>query len=165
MKKLYLIRHAKSSWSNPGLPDIERPLNKRGKRDAPFMGKLLNNVGVRPDVIITSQAKRAYRTAKTIAKEIDFPIKNIVKNNLIYEADTREFISVLKSIPDNADIAMLFGHNPGLTIVNNYLTDKYIDNIVTCGIVEIEFNINSWKDISENTGKIISYEYPKKYLK
>jgi len=164
MKKLYLIRHAKSSWKNPGMSDIERPLNKRGKRDAPFMGKLLNNVGAKPDVIITSPAQRALRTSKVMAEELDYPVKNIIINKLIYEADTNELISIIKSIPDEVNIAMFFGHNPGLTFVNNYLTDKYIDNIVTCGIVEIEFNCDSWKDVNENTGNVISYEYPKKYL-
>ena len=111
MKKLYLVRHAKSSWKDPSLDDIDRPLNKRGKRDAPFMGKLLRKEGVKPDLIITSPAKRAFFTAKTIANEIDYSKKDIVKSNLVYLTSTNELLEVINDISQEVKTAMLFGHN------------------------------------------------------
>ena len=164
MRKLYLIRHAKSSWKNNGLSDIERPLNKRGKKDAPFMGRLLNNSGIKPGMMVSSPALRAFKTAKAIAEEINFPVEKIIKNNLIYEADVNELLDIVKNFPDEFEIIMMFGHNPGFTLLNNFITDKFIDNVVTCGVVEIEFSISSWKEVGENSGKVISYEYPKKYI-
>ena len=158
MRKLYLIRHAKSSWKNNGLSDIERPLNKRGKKDAPFMGRLLNNSGIKPGMMVSSPALRAFKTAKAIAEEINFPVEKIIKNNLIYEADVNELLDIVKNFPDEFKIIMMFGHNPGFTLLNNFITDKFIDNVVTCGVVEIEFSISSWKEVGENSGKVISYK-------
>ncbi len=165
MKTLYLIRHAKSSWKNQNLADHERPLNKWGKRDAPFMVKLLREEDVKPDLIISSPAVRALITAKTFAEGLDYPKNEIEINDSIYEAGVSDLLNVIYNISDKYRYVMLFGHNPGLTILNNYITDQDIDNIVTCGIVCIQFNIDSWKNVNDNSGKILSYEFPKKYLK
>ncbi|MFC2084440.1 histidine phosphatase family protein [Bacteroidota bacterium] len=164
MKILYLFRHAKSSWKNPDLDDIDRPLNKRGKRDAPFIGQLLKKSNIKPDILMSSSANRALSTAKTIAKEIGYPIQDIVEDVEIYEASTNELLQIIKNIEDKHDRAMIFGHNPTFTLLSNQLTDTYIDNISTCSFVKIEFNVESWKDIQAESGKLLSFEYPKKYL-
>ena len=75
-----------------------------------------------------------------------------------------ELLDIVKNFSDEFEIIMMFGHNPGFTLLNNFITDKFIDNVVTCGVVEIEFSISSWKEVGENSGKVISYEYPKKYI-
>lgn len=165
MKKLFLVRHAKSSWSEPGLSDFERPLNSRGKRDAPFMGKLLKEKNILPDKIISSAAIRAYTTARTIATEINYPIEKIETSNDIYEAGASEILNIIQSVDDNIKTLMLFGHNPGFTSLSNYLSDRQVDNIPTCGISCIEFDVDSWKNVNINQGKLTAFEFPKKYLK
>ncbi len=163
MKKLYLVRHAKSSWKYPETPDHDRPLNKRGKRDAPFMGELLFKKGEEPEVLITSSAQRAFATARTFARELNYPPNKIIKEREIYEADTNDLLMIIGKIDNQFESAMLFGHNPGFTLLNNLLTDTHIDNIPTCSIVIIELDIKDWNDVSYDCGKVIAFEYPKKY--
>ncbi len=163
MKKLYLLRHSKSSWENPNLDDFDRPLNKRGKRDAPFMGSLLRKFDIKPDLIISSPAKRAYTTAKEITKEINYPQKKIIKNEDIYLASAGELLRIINELPDDADSVMLVGHNPGLTQICNLLCNANIVNIPTSGFTEIHFPVSSWKEIVPDSGKLIVFEYPKKY--
>jgi phosphohistidine phosphatase len=163
MKTLYLARHAKSSWKYPDLMDIDRPLNKRGKKDAPFMGKELNKKGITIDLIVTSSAERARCTAETIAKEIGYKKKNIVVDEELYEYSTSSFMEFIKQIDNKFESVMIFGHNPVLTSLNNELTDKHIENIPTCGIVSIQFD-SQWNEIEPNSGKTQFFIYPKMYL-
>jgi len=165
MKILYLIRHAKSSWNEEGLSDFERPLNHRGKHDAPFMGKLLKEQKVTADKIISSPAVRAYTTARIIASEINYPVEKIETDKNIYEASPRELLDIIQEVPDSVNTLMLFGHNPGFTMLNNYLSGRQVDNIPTCGISKIEFDVDSWKDVNINTGRLAAFEFPKKYFK
>ena len=162
MKTLYLVRHAKSSWKQPELSDFERPLNKRGKNDAPFMGKLLSDKGVNPALIISSPAKRAAATAKIIASEINYPKDEIAFDENIYDAMGRGLLEIISGIDEKYNSAMLFGHNPGLTVLQNNLSGHFVDNIPTSGVVALEFN-SSWSDIELNSAKFLFFEYPKKY--
>lgn len=162
MKRLFIVRHAKSSWDFPELHDSDRPLNKRGKRNAPEMGQRLAQRQIMPEGMITSPAKRAADTAKLIAKEISFTLKNIQKEPLFYFASISEMIAVLQGAPNDIETLMVFGHNPGLTDLANFLSGADIYNIPTCGIVEIEFNISSWNEIEKKSGKLKSFDYPKK---
>ena len=164
MKTLYLVRHAKSSWKNPDLTDKERPLNKRGKKDAPLIGTKLNEMRIQPELIISSDVVRAKKTAYMIAKEIGYDKDNIVLTDEIYEASTMELLNVFKQLNQEFKSIMLFGHNPALTGLHNYLTDHYIDNIPTCGLTAIRFE-NQWADIKEKSGKFLFYIYPKLYKK
>lgn len=164
MKTIYLVRHAKSSWKEAGLSDFERPLNKRGQHDAPFMAKLLAKKDEMPEVIVSSPALRALTTAKIFASEFNSDTQ-IVEEEKIYEAGLGNLIKIINNLQETFNTVMIFGHNPGLTYLANYLGDKSIDNIPTCGIVKITFDINSWQDISDGSGKIVFFEYPKKYYK
>jgi len=160
MKKLYIIRHAKSSWKDMKLDDFDRPLNKRGKLNAPLMGTRLKNRKISPDLIISSPAKRAKNTAKIIAKKVKFT-DDIVFNRDIYEASTTTLHKMLTRIDDSNDVVFLFGHNPGI----NMLAEKYVDfyeNIPTCGVVEIEFDCDRWIYIEESNATLASFDYPKK---
>ena len=127
MKTLYIIRHAKSSWSDISLDDFERPLNKRGKNDAPLMGTRLKHRDIMPDIIFSSSAKRAKMTAKIIANKIDYK-KKIVFKKRIYEADVNTLHNMLKNIDDKYNIAFLIGHNPGLNELAEFYVD-YDDNL------------------------------------
>jgi phosphohistidine phosphatase len=161
MKKLYIIRHAKSGLKNSGLDDFERPLSKRGKKDAPFMGSMLKNRGVLPDIIISSPALRAKSTAEIVANEIGY-VKSIVYDKNIYEASVEELYNILADISDKKSSAMLFGHNPELNMLVEDLFG-FNENIPTCGVVEIEFDCKKWSEISSENSKLISFDYPKKY--
>lgn len=164
MKRLYLVRHAKSSWKHPDLSDFDRPLNKRGKRDAPLMGEYLKKNHVTPELIISSPAKRALKTAKIIAKKIGFSSKNIVTDQSIYLADVPTLLTTIRQMEDSLKTVMLFGHNPGLTLLANYLTGQQIENIPTCGIFCVDFGVNSWREVEAGGGSVVFFHYPKKNL-
>ena len=112
MKRLTLLRHAKSSWKYPNLDDLDRPLNRRGRRDAPMMGKRLAKDKTLPDLMISSPAKRAWKTAKIIAREVGCEKAKIEKNIALYEAGVSELIQVIQKIDGKYDDVMIFGHNP-----------------------------------------------------
>jgi phosphohistidine phosphatase len=161
MKKLFIVRHAKSSWDDPDLDDFDRPLNTRGKRNAPEIGKRLAMRGVNPDLIITSPAKRAAATARRIAEEISYPKSKIIKEENFYHGTIQEVITIVQKLEDHVNSLMIFGHNPGLTDLANYLSSADIYNIPTCGVVEIDFDIASWKMLGSKTGKLINFDFPK----
>ena len=164
MKTLYLARHAKSSWKYPKLDDFERPLNKRGRKNAPLMGTVLAKLKVAPDLIISSPANRAAMTARVLAAAIDYPLENIQYSEAIYEFSEFALIEVIQQIDDELKAVMLFGHNPGITGLANYVGNQSISNIPTCGVFCAELNISSWADISEQCGKMIFFEFPKKHV-
>lgn len=164
MKSLYLIRHAKSSWADLEMKDFDRPLNDRGKKNAPFMGKWLAQENIHPDLIISSPAKRAITTARKIAKEIDYLKDKIIQDKNIYEASVKTLLQIVNQIENEQNIVFLFGHNPGFTDFANYLTGENISNIPTCGIVQINFEIDDWKEVSKDLGTLIRFEYPKKFI-
>lgn len=165
MKTLYLSRHAKSSWDNTTLSDYERPLNSRGERDAPLMGKVLSKKIKPPEVIYSSPAKRAITTANIIADKLGYDIKNIIQDEKIYDSAISDIMRIIYSTSNQYNRIMLFGHNPTFTILSNYLSDKIIDNLPTTGFVQIDFDLDTWNEIEGNKGRLVLYEYPKKYLK
>lgn len=165
MKKLYLVRHAKSSWDDPDLPDFERPLNKRGKKDAPNMAKRLKERRVTPDIMVSSTATRAQDTCMKFAEVLDFEKSKIKTTRSLYHADEEQILKVLKDLKDfpgdDEEVVLLFGHNPGLTEFANLLLDTYIDNIPTCGIVAVTLKIDRWKDASFGCGELDFFDFPK----
>jgi len=163
MKTLYLARHAKSYWKDQSIPDFDRPLNSRGKRDAPFMGEVLNDKKIMLDLIISSPAKRTKKTAIEIASKIGYPEKKIQFNEDLYEASSNTIIKLIKKIEEKYDSVMIFGHNPGLTMLNNHLSNHYIDNIPTCGIVALQLD-KKWSELDKNSCKFLFFEYPKLYV-
>ncbi len=160
MKKLYLIRHAKSDWSNPSLDDYDRPLNKRGKKNAPKIGEYFNKKKVYPDLIISSPAYRARSTALKIAKQINY-LETIEFNEHLYEASLKTILEIISFIKDVNDDVFIIGHNPSLNMLAFYLVD-FNENIPTSGILEIEFNCNTWREVTKSNAKLLSFEYPKK---
>jgi phosphohistidine phosphatase len=163
MKTLLVIRHAKSSWDDEGLSDFERPLNERGKRDAPAMAKRLKEKGVNPDLMISSPAKRALSTARRMANVLDYSKEKIKTERRLYHADSEMIISVLQEIKNKHNLVMVFSHNPGLTdFVNTLLNNKsIIDNVPTCGAVAFSIEIEDWKELKSKSGKMLFFDYPK----
>lgn len=161
MKSLYITRHAKSSWKDAGLSDEDRPLNARGKHDAPAMGKRLRKLGVEPEIIFSSPATRAVTTATLLAEKLHFPSEEIVTEDDIYEAGTSELLTVLRRIDDRFTNVMLIGHNPGLTMLANRLSPARIDNIPTCGVVGLKLHIDSWNALADQCGEVSFFISPK----
>src|SRR5213593_4904754 len=124
MKTLFLIRHAKSSRDDPAWADKDRPLNDRGKRDAPKMGKRLAERHVKPDLILSSPAARALNTAKIIARKLDYKRKNILVDNRLYAVEADQLLDVLNKLGNELECAMLIGHNPELTELAHRLSSK-----------------------------------------
>src|SRR5258708_6852115 len=163
MKKLYLVRHAKSSWDNIAMDDFDRPLNERGEKDAPRMAKLLKHRDVVPDRVITSPANRALSTCRAFAKVLDFEKKKIIAEQKLYHAGSETILKVLASLPEHKEeneVVLLFGHNPGITEFANDLLNISIDDIPTCGVVEATLDIDKWKEISFGCGKMDAFDYP-----
>ena len=129
------------------------------------MAKLLSSFDVKPDFIISSTAKRALTTAKAFAEELGYKNGEIFSTDELYNADDNDILKIVKSTDDSIDTVLLFGHNPDLTYFTNSICNYNIDNIPTCGIICVDFNLNSWNDVDFGKGKFISYEYPKKYFK
>ena len=162
MKTLYVVRHAKSSWDNPGLNDFDRPLNDRGEKDAPRMGKRLKECDIKPEIIYSSPAVRAFSTAQSIAQALDIPLTQIKTEKRLYHASEETLLDVLKHSAETADCVMLVGHNPGLTEFVNDLLDEDIDNIPTTGVVMAQLPIHDWKDARWKCGNLLLFDYPKR---
>ena len=163
MKGICLFRHAKSSWKYPKLDDFERPLNKRGRRNAPFMGQVLHQIGFYPDLIISSPASRAAQTSRIVAMELNYSLDQIQYQASIYESSPGNLVQILSQLDNRLKNVMLVGHNPGLTMLANAIGDTPIANLPTSGAYCAVFNISGWSQIKKQTGKLQFFEYPKKY--
>jgi phosphohistidine phosphatase len=161
MKILYLVRHAKSSWKHPELDDFERPLNKRGRRDALAMGQFLLHQKTKPEIIISSPAVRASLTTKFISDTLSYPFNQVTYFDDIYEASNSSLFKIICKLENKYNSAMMVGHNPGMTYFANALTNTRIDNIPTCGVFCTDLDISSWQKISENCGVMKFFKYPK----
>jgi len=162
MKTLYLIRHAKSSWEDPFMDDFDRPLNKRGKSDAPRMGKRLKERDIHPDLLLSSPAERALSTCFIIAEKIGYASQKIHTDKKLYHADDDQLLSVVHRLNDANDEVMIFTHNPALTdFVNRLSKEPVADNIPTCGVVALKFPVESWKAVKWGKGKVDFFDFPK----
>lgn len=160
-KRITLLRHAKSSWKDASVPDRDRPLNRRGSKSAPDMGKRLADRGVRPSLLLTSPAKRARETARLIARELNYPLEFIQSESELYLATPETILQVVARQDDGFNDVMVFGHNPGITELANQLGDRNIDNVPTCGVVGIELDVQEWAEIVAADGKTVFFDYPK----
>lgn len=165
MKTLILLRHAKSSWKDMSLADFDRPLNKRGLRDAPFMAQKFKEKQQTPDLILSSPALRTKLTTEEFTNALgeDF-ITKVFYQPQIYEAHYQTLLQLLRQQKNDHQTILLVGHNPGLTDLANFFSFEYIENIPTTGILLFNLAINSWKDISSETSKLVFFDFPKNYF-
>ncbi|MFB9641176.1 SixA phosphatase family protein [Agromyces lapidis] len=160
MKTLYLVRHAKSDWGDPLLDDHDRPLNDRGLRDAPAMGRRLAERGVRPDRIVTSTAVRARSTARLLARTLGIGDDHVVEERKLYAASDRSILAVAAGLDDALDVAMLVGHNPGMSDAVGELTGEWVE-LPTCAVVECRVGVDAWAELVEGTGELVGVDTPK----
>jgi len=162
MKTIYFVRHAKSSWVDASLADHDRPLNKRGQRDAPRMARRLLGIDVAPDGLLSSTALRARQTAAEFAD-----VLNIAPDDQRYEAELYHawppvIEQQIRTLPDHWHTVLIFGHNPGYTdLANRLQNDAYIGNLPTCGIIGAASDVESWADFTLAAARRIVYFYPK----
>jgi phosphohistidine phosphatase len=164
MKNLYLIRHAKSDWSDASKSDYDRGLNKRGKKSILTMSNALKDKHILPDLILSSSAKRTKLTTKGLVKGIGYTgeIKYI---DTLYMAEPQEVITLIQNIEDKYNTVFIVGHNPETTELSYMITNSYIDNVPTLGIVSIELPIDSWKNMNISDGALKFFIYPKMFQK
>ena len=162
MKHLYIIRHAKSDWSDWGQSDFERGLNKRGQKAVFTMAEVLKEKQVMPDLILSSSAKRAKLTAEGLAENIGYRGK-IQYNDALYMAEPEEVISMIKEIKDRYTTVFIVGHNPETTELTELMINEYIDNVPTLGIVALNLSIKHWRKIKAENVKLDFFIYPKMF--
>lgn len=163
MKTLTILRHAKSSWDDSSLPDHDRPLNARGKRDAPIMAERLRHAGIRPSLILSSSAVRAWSTAKKVAQEISYPAEFLQRDEALYHAGLSRLLQILNEQDEGFNSILLIGHNPGLTDFANYLVPDLTDNLPTCGFVSVIVKNDTWDFHTVDDVELVAYDYPKKH--
>lgn len=160
MKKLVICRHAKSDWGDPFLSDRNRPLASRGLNDAPEMALRLQLRGVKPDLLVTSDAVRALETARITATHLAIPSEKIVVDKSLYHANPEALLNTIRGTTPDVDTLLIFGHNPGL----NGLIDSFgdpIENLPTCGQYGITFHVEDWAHISDANAAFWFFDFPK----
>jgi phosphohistidine phosphatase len=163
MLRLTLIRHAKSSWKDATLTDFERPLNKRGRHNAPLMGRVIQHSGLRFDRMVSSPAERAIATARLIAAELGYPEQQIEPVDELYDASAGQLLHCVQSLDDSWRSVALVAHNPGLTQLCNDLSGAGIDNLPTAAIAVIEFELDTWQAVHPDAGRLKRFDYPRMY--
>ena len=164
MRHLTLIRHAKSSWKQAELADIDRPLNKRGLASAPVMGRVLKERAVQFDKVFTSSARRARITIELICEEIGIAPASIVVSDDLYTFSYRDILKWLKRVNDNYHDIALGGHNPACHNLFSVLTNKSLDKYPTCAVARFQFDLGSWSEITAGTGKLVFFDIPRNHL-
>lgn len=163
MRKLYLMRHGKSSWDNPNLDDFDRPLNKRGKKDTHIMAEFFLKSNISFDHVFSSPAQRAITTANIIAEALHFPIKNISSDPRIYEAGVETLLETIAEVDPKYKSVLFIGHDPGLSWLAAYLGSEEHVNLPTCGVYGLQFKTDSWKSLIKAESKKLFFEFPKDF--
>jgi phosphohistidine phosphatase len=161
MKTLTLLRHAKSSWAESRLADHNRPLNDRGERDVPVMAQSMMDAGIRPSLILSSPAVRAWTTARIIAREIGYPAEFLQRDPALYLANRSTLLDVVSRQENGFNSIVLVGHNPGLTELAQFLVPGITDNIPTCGLFSVSIDVDDWNIRDAGPFELKAYETPK----
>jgi len=161
MKKLTLIRHAKSDWGSGAASDFERPLNRRGNKAAPLMAGRILERGSVPDLLVSSPAQRAVETVALLAHELDLPQEQIIYQRSIYEASLETLIATVRQLPDEEHVALI-GHNPGLSELGLWLCPQAPEWLPTCAVLEFEITADDWAAVAPGCATLVCYDYPKK---
>jgi len=161
MKTLYIVRHAKSSWEYEGIKDIDRPLKKRGIKDAHLLSKVLSETLVRPDVFVSSSANRALHTAVIFCENFGYPLSNLQIKRQLYSFSDGYLVKTVNALDDSFNSAVIFSHDHGINTFVNKFGNKPIAHVPTCGVIGIQFEDKHWKNIKK--GKTILIEFPKNH--
>lgn len=161
MRSLTLVRHAKSSWDNVALADFDRPLNERGRRDAPLMAQRFAHAAERPLQILASPAARTASTALAFVKALNTAADAIRYEPTIYEAEAETLLAIVRGLDDAIPNALLFGHNPGLSDLCHLLARCDFREMPTCAVARIDFDVERWQDLAPGRGRLMAYSFPK----
>lgn len=160
MKTLFLIRHAKATWEQPGQPDFARTLTQQGIQQAQSIGQMLHAKNIKPNYMLSSTAPRAVTTAEILANELGYSPNNIITDAKIYAEGVEKLNEIIQNFDDKFNIVFLIGHNPNLTWLVHYLCQKARMNLPTCGTVGINFAVNTWAELYENEGELLMFLQP-----
>jgi len=155
MKTLYIVRHAKSSKDWENISDKDRPLNEKGYHDAHLVGEKLHKKKIKPDLLVSSPAIRALTTALIFAKYLNYPVEKLLLKKNLYETSVDEHLNVIAQTDNRFNSLMIFGHNPTFSQIFSYLVHKPSEELPTCGVAGISFNISSWKEVISAKGEIL----------
>ncbi len=161
MKRIFIVRHAKSSWEDPSLSDWERPLNKRGHRDALMMAAWCKNLDYIPEVMISSDAMRAKSTAGIFSIEFFGNDDDLILESSLYHAPAETYFEQCYGLDDNVKSVMMFGHNPGITYLANMVSGDFIDNVPTCGVLVLDMDVKKWQNADPRHCELVDFLYPK----
>lgn len=161
MKTLYIVRHAKSSWEYPRIKDIDRPLKKRGIKDAHLMSKFLSKKINRPDVFVSSSANRALHTSVIFCENFQYPLSNLKIKKQLYSFSDGYLVKTVNALDDGFNSAIIFSHDHGINTFVNKFGSKPISHVSTCGVIGIQFEEKHWKNIKK--GKTFMVEFPKNH--
>ena len=161
MKTLTILRHAKSSWDEPALADRDRPLSPRGRKDAPMMGRRIAAAGIRPSLILSSPAVRAWKTARAAGRALGYPLEFLQREPALYLASLDELLDVVSGQDNQFNNLMLVGHNPGLTEFANFLAPGLTNNLPTAGVVCVAIDQDDWDLHARPATELVLYDYPK----
>jgi len=163
MKQLYLVRHAKSDWGDETLKDIDRPLNARGYMSAYTVSEWFAKKYKAPDIFISSDATRALSTAVIFARNMNYPTNQVSVLPQVYESTPKTLRDVIAQIDERHSSAAIFCHNPGITNLANEMGDLFFDNLPTCALVALDFEVKTWKEAAQAKGKVSFYQFPKEF--
>jgi phosphohistidine phosphatase len=164
MLHLTLVRHAKTEAAHSGQEDWDRALEPRGQRDAPEMGRRLKDRGTKPDKVLTSPAVRAVTTTTIMTRALGVAASKVIQDERLYLASPKVLLNVIHELGDSAKHLMIVGHNPGLTEFADALSsERSIDNMPTCAVYTLEFDIKTWKELKLGTGTNVEFDYPKNH--
>lgn len=164
IKKLLLVRHAASEYAGLGIKDIDRVLNDRGIQQAHAMAAYLKQKGVCPQLLLTSPATRTRKTALFFVDSFGIGENKIQLVDDIYEADPETLLDIIRQVPDTIDTLMLVGHNPSIAMLASYLAREIIEQVPTCGVVDLVFDVSDWALIDQGDGELIGLESPEQLL-
>ncbi|WP_421919871.1 SixA phosphatase family protein [Marinifilum sp.] len=164
MKRLFLVRHAKTELIRYDITDFQRNLKERGINDSNLIAKKLLLKEAIPELMISSTANRAIQTARLFAENFNYQQEFIVRLDELYEGfTTQEFLDMVEKHAKIHESVMIFGHNPSIEYLAFNLSEEFYEYVPTCTVIGIEFDVEDWKDIEARSGKVFLYEYPKKY--
>lgn len=162
MRRLILVRHAKSSWADPGRPDIDRPLNERGERNAPEMAARLRARGETPGLVVSSPARRALATARLMARAFGIDAGAIRIEESLYEASVEAWLAAIGALPGAEHCVLMVGHNPELTALANRLVPGLVlDNLQTCGVLRLDYAVRGWGAVAAAAPRDWSLDWPR----
>ena len=161
MKRLILMRHAKAGWDNPDLADFDRPLTRRGEHDAPVMGERLRDRGIRPDLVVSSGAERALRTAILVSRLLHYPERGISRGQGVYDASTQELLDLVRGLSDDYEQVLLLGHNPAFSELGDYFTGGEVEHLRPAGVLCLDFDVQSWEEVDGGNAELVFQDNPR----